>query len=202
MLFVIAGLGNPGKEYQDSRHNAGFLAAERLAERNGLSLGAHRFEARTAAGSIAGRKVLLLMPQTFMNLSGASVGQACRFFKVPAGQLLVLHDDLDLPLGRIQVRQGGGDGGHKGVRSVLDALGDPGFCRVRVGVGRPPAPEDAVGFVLGGFTREERPLLTEATERAAQAVEVWLREGLVAAMNRFNPWLGGPGPNESEEKKE
>jgi len=188
LLFLITGLGNPGREYAGSRHNVGFLALDRLAARAGLRFAADAELAALAChGDLATRSVLLLEPQTYMNLSGRAVAAACRRHALGADQVLVIHDDMDLELGRIQLRRGGGDGGHKGIRSIGAELGHLDFHRMRLGVGRPTG-GDAVEHVLGGFGPDERPALEELLDRAADAAAVWLREGLVAAMNRFNRW--------------
>jgi PTH1 family peptidyl-tRNA hydrolase len=188
VLFVIAGLGNPGAAYRASRHNAGYDVVERLARRHGLRLRPGRFEAESAGGCIAGCEVRLLRPLTYMNLSGRAVAPACRRLGVPAERLAVIQDDIDLELGRIQVRRGGGDGGHRGIRSVIAELGTADFVRLRLGVGRPAVAAAARDHVLGGFAEHEREPYARLLERAADAVTVWLADGLQAAMNRFNPW--------------
>jgi peptidyl-tRNA hydrolase, PTH1 family len=188
MLFVIAGLGNPGKEYGPTRHNVGFRVMDTVANRNHIPLDRKRFSGLTGKGTIGEHDVLLIKPMTFMNLSGSSVGGASRFYKVPVDRIAVVHDDVDLSLGRIQVRRGGGHGGHRGLRSVVQAHGDPDFVRIRIGVDRPTQSGDVSDFVLGAFTRDELPVVDDAIERAATAVETWLEKGLEAAMNRFNPW--------------
>lgn len=137
-------------------------------------------------GRIAGRRCLLALPQTFMNASGEAVRRIADFSEVPTAAIIAAHDDLDLPLGRLRIRSGGGAGGHRGIASLIDHLGDPGFGRVRMGVGRPPERVPAEAYVLQEFGSGERPALDEMLGRAAEAVETWLREGLAAAMNRFN----------------
>lgn len=201
MLFVISGLGNPGAAYRHSRHNAGYDVVDRLAQRHGLRLRPGRFEAESARGRIAGREVWLLRPLTYMNRSGQAVAPACRQLGVPAERLAVLQDDIDLDLGRIQVRRGGGDGGHRGIRSLIAELGTAEFVRLRLGVGR-PAPEAAAReHVLGGFAEHEHEPYARLQERAADAVTVWLADGLQAAMNRFNPWQRPrPAARETDEQ--
>jgi peptidyl-tRNA hydrolase, PTH1 family len=189
-MKLIAGLGNPGREYAGTRHNVGFMVLEELAARHRLSFNQQKFEADTAAGQMGSEKVLLLKPQTFMNLSGQSVVPAARFYKVAAVDLVVVHDELDLPLGRIQVKLGGGAGGHNGVKSILGLLGEDGFVRVRVGIGKPEVAGEkrnsVVGHVLGGFGKDEQKLAEQVIARAADAVERVVEKGAAVAMNEFN----------------
>jgi PTH1 family peptidyl-tRNA hydrolase len=192
VLFVIFGLGNPGETYRATRHNVGFEVVDRLATRHRIDLATRRFGAVLGQGAIAGRRVWLLEPQTFMNLSGESVAAAMQAQQVPLERIVVLHDDMDLELGRIQVRPGGGDGGHRGVRSVIEHLGAMNFARIRLGVGRPGQQEEASDHVLSGFSDEEGEQVEALIERGANAAQAWLSEGLVVAMNRYNPWKG-PG---------
>jgi PTH1 family peptidyl-tRNA hydrolase len=189
MLFLIVGLGNPGREYADSRHNVGFRCLDALAERAGAVFRADRsLEAAWGQGRIGARQVLLLKPLIFMNLSGRAVAAACGRHALGLQELLAVHDDMDLELGCIQLRPGGGDGGHCGIRSLGAALGSLEFARMRLGVGRPGGARDAVDHVLGAFAPDEAPRLADMLARASQAVEVFLAEGLTPAMNRFNPW--------------
>jgi PTH1 family peptidyl-tRNA hydrolase len=188
MLFLIVGLGNPGAQYRRNRHNVGVMAIERLAERNGIVVNRQQFFGRTGGGVIAGRRVLLLTPQTYMNLSGQSVQAAYQFHKLSPETVVVLYDDIDLELGRIQVKQGGGHGGHKGVESIVQLLGETDFFRVRMGVGRPPNQDDTSDHVLGDFRPDEKATVGHLIERAISAVEVLLQEGLNQAMNQFNTW--------------
>lgn len=184
--FLVVGLGNPGPRYAANRHNAGFQCVELLARAHDLSFGRLQHRARVATGTIAERRVVLAKPLTYMNLSGRAVGPLVRWYKVPLGQLMVIYDDLDLPLGAIRLRPAGGAGGHKGVGSIVAALGSEEFPRLRVGIGRPPAGWDPADYVLSDFTADELPLFHNAAETAAQAIECWLTDGLVPAMNRFN----------------
>lgn len=188
MLFLIVGLGNPGAQYRRNRHNVGVMAIERLAERNGIAINRQQFLGRTGSGVITGRRVLLLMPQTYMNLSGQSVQAAYQFHKLSPETLVVLHDDIDLELGRIQVKQGGGHGGHKGVESIVQLLREADFFRVRMGVGRPPNQDDTSEHVLSNFRPDEEATVGRLIERAVSAVEVLLQDGLIKAMNQFNTW--------------
>jgi PTH1 family peptidyl-tRNA hydrolase len=182
---LIVGLGNPGRKYAGNRHNIGFQCLDRLAEAWGLSFSRRKHKALLAQGEIAGLKVVLAKPQTFMNLSGDAVERLARFYRVSPESILVIHDDLDLPVGRIRVRPEGGAGGHKGMESIIEHLGTNGFPRLRVGIGR-PTHNDPVDYVLGDFGPDERIAINEAYERAVSAVELWLAEGIVAVMNRYN----------------
>lgn len=185
--YLIVGLGNPGEEYAHTRHNAGFRCLEVLAARHGLSFREKRGYARIARGVIAGRSVVLARPYTFMNRSGRSVAALCRHLKLPPERLLIVHDDLDLPLGTIRLRARGGAAGHKGMLSVIAALGTEDFPRLRLGIGRPADPDtDLVNYVLQPLTPQEEEAWKPALERAADAVECFLREGLEKAMERFN----------------
>jgi len=184
---LIVGLGNPGKEYAAHRHNVGFQVVEALAQAHGLSFSRSKsMRAQVAAGRIAGVPVVLAKPQTFMNLSGRAVGRLARAHDVPPERLLVVYDDLDLPLGRLRLRPEGGSGGHKGMRSIIDALGTQDFARLRVGIDRPALSMDPADYVLLPFGQQEKALAAEVVQRAAAAVECWLAEGLTAAMDRFN----------------
>jgi len=188
LLFVIIGLGNPGETYQATRHNVGFAVVDRLAERHGIDLRPGRQPALAGRGEIAGRRVWLLEPQTYMNLSGEAVAPLIASEGVDLERLIVAHDDMDLALGRIQVRRGGGDGGHRGVRSIVEHLDAADFARIRLGVGRPMQEDEASEHVLSKFGGDELESATALVERGADAVEAWLVDGLVVAMNRFNPW--------------
>ncbi len=183
--YLIVGLGNPGPEYSGSRHNVGFQCVRWLARKHGLSFDGSRAHARIAQGVILGKRVVLARPQTFMNLSGQAVHGLQQWLRVTPADLLVIHDDLDLPLGRLRLRPGGSAGGHRGIRSIIDCLGTQEFARLRVGIGRPEG-NDAVDYVLGDFNAAERQVMAETYARAAEAVECILAEGLEAAMNRFN----------------
>ena len=183
---LIVGLGNPGPEYADHRHNVGFQVLELLAQHRGLVFDRLLYKARVAAGQIAGRSVVLACPLTYMNRSGESVAALVRWYKTPLERLLVVYDDLDLPLGTLRLRPRGGSGGHRGMQSIIQRLGTETFPRLRIGIGRPPAGWDAADYVLHPFTEDEQPIITAARERAVEAIECWLTEGIVAAMNRFN----------------
>jgi peptidyl-tRNA hydrolase, PTH1 family len=184
--WLIAGLGNPGSEYAGNRHNCGFMVADVLAGRMGAPLRRDRSRARVATGRLAGYPVTLAKPQTFMNLSGRPVAALRTFYKVPADRIVVIHDELDIPFGAIRLKQGGGDNGHNGLRSVTAALGTRDYLRVRVGIGRPPGRMDPADFVLHDFSAAERQALPEVLERCADAVEVLMQRGLAVAQNEFH----------------
>ena len=184
--WLIIGLGNPGAEYAGNRHNCGFMVADVLAARIGAGFKRDRSRAVVATGRLAGHPVTLAKPQTFMNLSGGPVAALRIFYKIPPDQIVVIHDDLDLPFETIRLKLGGGDDGHNGLRSVTAALGTRDYLRMRVGIGRPPGRMDPADFVLRDFSAAERKLLPLVLERAADAVETLLRQGLPAAQNEFH----------------
>jgi len=182
---LIVGLGNPGRKYAHNRHNVGFQCLDRLAQAHGLSFTQRRAKASLALGKIADVRVVLARPLTYMNLSGQAVRPLVSFYKLSLEDILVIHDDLDLPLGTTRLRPEGGSGGHKGMRSIIEALGSQAFPRLRVGIGRPPG-NDAVSYVLSDFTADEQITLESVYERVVAAVELFLREGIEAAMNAYN----------------
>lgn len=184
-LWLVVGLGNPGPAYAKTRHNVGFQVLDLLAERHGGSFKRGRANSHTAEIRLGGRRVVLAKPQTWMNLSGEAVQPLLQWYKLPPERLIVVYDDSDLPLGRIRIREQGSAGGHNGVKSVIQRLCTNAFPRVRVGIGA-RANADQVSHVLGQFRRDEEPVIAEARERAADAVEAIVAEGVVAAMNRFN----------------
>jgi PTH1 family peptidyl-tRNA hydrolase len=187
MLFVIAGLGNPGARYARTRHNCGYLVLEALAARQGwLWSPAGRFDADEAEGLVDGRRVLLLRAHSYMNLSGPALAPVVRYLKVPLDSFLVVHDDLDLAPGRIQLRRDGGFGGHRGLESIGQQLGSADFGRLRVGIGRPPPGQEAADYVLEDFTEPEARVMEEVFQRAGEALICWVSQGMEAAMNRFN----------------
>jgi PTH1 family peptidyl-tRNA hydrolase len=183
--WLVAGLGNPGEEYARTRHNLGFRVADELARRHGLGFRRARYRAQEASGQIAGVPVRLLKPQTYMNESGFAVNRASAFHKVPIERILVVHDDIDLPLARLRFRDGGSSGGNNGVRSVIASMRGDRFWRLKIGVGR-PRPDAAIDHVLTPFRKDEAPLVDEAIARAADAVESFLADGPIAAMNAFS----------------
>lgn len=183
---LIVGLGNPGRKYAQHRHNIGFQIVEALAEAHGLAFDKFQHRARVAVGQIRDQKVVLARPLTYMNLSGTSVGPLVREYKVPLDRMLVVYDDLDLPLGVLRLRPKGGSGGHRGMRSIIQHLGTEDFPRLRVGIGRPPAGQDPADYVLSPFAEDELPVVVRVREQAVAAIECWVEEGLDAAMSRFN----------------
>jgi PTH1 family peptidyl-tRNA hydrolase len=185
MFKLVVGLGNPGSKYEGTRHNIGFEVVDRLASGGSGAKFSKKFEGQIAEVEIDFRRVLLLKPETFMNLSGRSVIPALRFYKLEPADLLVLCDDLNLPLGKLRIRKGGSDGGQKGLRDISAQLGTDEYARLRVGIGD-RGPIDAADFVLSRFRPAERPIMDDALIVATQAVAVWVAQGVDAAMNRFN----------------
>ncbi len=179
--FLVVGLGNPGPRYAETRHNLGFWVVDRIAREEGL---AWRQQGR--AFTTRWRRGWLMKPTTFMNASGEAVAPFVRYYEIAPERLLVVHDDMDLPLGRLRLRRGGSAGGQKGVRSIIEQLGTDRFDRLRIGVGRPPAGWDAASWVLSRFAPEAGPLAQRVAGAAAEAVRVWEAEGLEAAQQRFN----------------
>ena len=184
-MKIVVGLGNPGARYKETRHNIGFQVVDELARRWRAEGWKRRFEAEVTEHRAAG-PVLLVKPQTFMNLSGAAVREAAKFYKVESTDIIVIHDDLDLPVGRLRIRERGGAGGHKGIDSMLGQLGTDEFIRIKFGISRPPAEWDTADYVLGRFSSEEQPEIKKMIITAADAVEAILSEGAGPAMNRFN----------------
>jgi peptidyl-tRNA hydrolase, PTH1 family len=184
--WLIAGLGNPGPEYAGTRHNAGHMVADLLAERMGARFKAHRTRNDVADGRLAGMPVTLARPRTYMNLSGGPVAAIAAFYKIPPERIVVIHDELDIPFGSVRLKFGGGDNGHNGLRSITQALGTNEYYRVRFGIGRPPGRMDAATYVLRDFTAAERKELPLLIDRCADAVETLLSKGLAVAQNTFH----------------
>jgi peptidyl-tRNA hydrolase, PTH1 family len=185
-MWLIVGLGNPGREYAANRHNAGFMVVDELARRVGGLSFRGKFGGQLAEARLAGEKTMLLKPQSFMNCSGQVVAPAVRFFQVAPANLIVVHDELDLDVGRLKVKVGGGHGGHNGLRSIFADLGTPEFVRVRLGIGRPPPRMEGADYVLQDFSRAEAREVPFLLGDAADAVELILQAGVTSAMNRFN----------------
>lgn len=184
--FVVVGLGNPGREYRDTRHNIGFMVVDRLCKMMGISLTRMQSKALVGIGILEGQKVVVAKPQTYMNLSGQSVGGIVRFYKAEFERLIVAHDDLDLPLGTIRLRPSGGSAGQKGIGSIIQQLGTQNFARLRLGIGRPPGQMNPADYVLRPFTNSEQVLLDQVMDRVEGAVRVFIRQGLDSAMNQYN----------------
>ncbi len=186
-MYIIVGLGNPSREYENTRHNVGFDVIDALAGKEGVRMLEKKHKAVIGKGNIAGNAVILAKPQTYMNLSGESVRELVSFYKADEKtQLIVVSDDVSLDLGQIRVRKKGSAGGHNGLKNIIANLGHDEFIRVRMGVGKKPEHYDLVNYVLGHFTKEERKVMDAAAGEAVQAIEVILSEGPEAAMNRFN----------------
>ena len=185
--WLVVGLGNPGARYESTRHNMGFLALDRLAEREKLRFNKLRFKAWTAEWKLGEDKVLVMKPQTYMNLSGESVGAAARFYTIPADHILVVSDDIALPVGKLRLRAAGSAGGHNGLKNIIRHLGSDRFPRIKVGVGMPQNAEyDIADWVTGMPMGEEQKILLDALDRAAQAIPAVITLGMDKAMNRFN----------------
>jgi len=184
--FLVVGLGNPGPRYAGTRHNAGFFVVEELAGRVGGSFKAHKGRADVVEARLGGRPAVLAKPKAYMNISGGPIVAISRFFKIPVERIIVVHDELDLPFGGLRLKRGGGEGGHNGLRSATAALGSKDYVRVRVGIGRPPGRQDPADYVLREFSAAERKELPLHIDRAADAVEAVISQGLEAAQNRFN----------------
>lgn len=185
--WLVVFLGNPGPKYSGTRHNAGFLTADAAEKRFGVSINRSRFKALTASCEINGEKVLFMKPQTYMNLSGEAVGQAAAFYHLPADHVLVISDEMSLPVGRIRIRPKGSAGGHNGLKSIISSLGTDEFPRIRLGVGAPPHPDyDVKDWVLSVFRDQDAEAIAHAAEQAAEAVETYIKFGSEKAMNKYN----------------
>ena len=185
--WLVVFLGNPGLRYEGTRHNAGFMTADALARKKNISINRSRFQALTASCPIGDTTVLLMKPQTYMNLSGEAVGQAARFYKIPADHVLVVSDDITLPIGAMRIRTKGSAGGHNGLKNIISVLGTEEFPRIRLGVGSPPHPDyDTVDWVLSVFRDQDAVDMAESAERAADAVECFITQGPEKAMNLYS----------------
>jgi len=185
-MKLIVGLGNPGPQYAETRHNIGFMVAQMVAERAGVPLKKQGHQAIYGVGRICGQEAMILLPQTFMNRSGSSVASVCRSQGVGLADLIVIHDDIDLPFGCMKIKSGGGHGGHNGIRHIREVLGSGDFFRVKIGVDRPPAGAEVSGYVLQRFNAAERQKLETVLVNSALAVETLLSKGGIQAMNEFN----------------
>jgi PTH1 family peptidyl-tRNA hydrolase len=185
-MRLVVGLGNPGRRYEETRHNLGYVVLAELARRMGVGPPKRKFHGEFADGEIAGQKVLLLSPLTYMNRSGTSVRAARDFYGLADDELLAICDDLSLPVGKIRLRAAGSSGGHKGLEDIIEKLGSEGFPRLRIGIGDPPDGWDAADFVLARFANEQLPDIERAVLRAADAVVDWVHQGIAYCMNRYN----------------
>ncbi|MFC2948829.1 aminoacyl-tRNA hydrolase [Virgibacillus sediminis] len=185
-MKCIVGLGNPGKKYEKTRHNAGFMVIDELLNRHGWELNKKKFNGKYAIEQLEGEKVALLKPQTYMNLSGQSIRPLIDYYGMDPEDVLVIYDDLDLPAGKIRLRQKGGHGGHNGIRSTIDHLGTKEFKRIRIGVGRPTNAMSIIDYVLGSFSKEEQERVDGSIQQAADACEAWIGESFPVVMNKFN----------------
>jgi len=186
-MFLIAGLGNPEKKYEGTRHNIGFDAVRILADKSNITLNKNKFRAIVGEGYIGGEKVILVLPQTYMNLSGESVGEIASFYKIENEDIIIIHDDISLETGRLRIRPKGSAGGHNGLKSIISHLGNDNFCRIKIGVGAPKHEDyDLADYVLGSFSKEENTILVPVLKDAASAVECIIKQSVSDAMNKYN----------------
>jgi len=185
--WLVVFLGNPGLKYENTRHNAGFMACDAMAKLHGISVNKSRFKALTGSCVIAGQSVMLMKPQTYMNLSGEAMIQAVRFYKIAPEHVIVVSDEVSLPIGKLRIRKKGSAGGHNGLENIIQHLGTQEFPRIRIGVGAPPHPDyDMIDWVMASFKNQDAADMAEAVKRAAEAVESCIADGVDRAMNKFN----------------
>ena len=185
-MYLIIGLGNPEEEYRKTRHNMGFNAINKIAEQYGIKVNKSKFQGLYESAIIEGKKVMLIKPQTYMNLSGECIKQFVDFYKIPNEDILVIYDDMDIEPGKIKIRKKGGAGGHNGMKSIIKILGTEEFARIRTGIGRPEHSGDEINYVIGAIPEEEIPKLQEGVEKAKEAVIEILKNGIDSAMNKLN----------------
>lgn len=186
-MYLIAGLGNPGLKYRNTRHNVGFAAVDCLAKNLGLRFSKKRFQGVTAEGMLYGEKIVLLKPHTYMNLSGRAIAEAAKFYQLSPEQIIVFYDDIDLDLGRLRIKASGSAGTHNGMRSIISSLGQKDFPRIRIGIGKNPPYMDLAAYVLSKLNREQKKVIEDACARAAEAAELIVKTGKAdAAMSRYN----------------
>jgi hypothetical protein len=186
-MKIIAGLGNPGAEYAQTKHNVGFMLVDALAEQLGVSSWKDAFSSLVGEARIGGEKIFLVKPQTYMNDSGKALGPMLSYYKIDASDLIVIHDDMDIPAGTVRIRSKGGSGGHNGIKSIISHIGTEGVPRVRIGIGRPPAGSTVINHVLAPFSPEDAALVRDAISYLLPAVECIVTDGIDMAMNRYNP---------------
>lgn len=196
-MYVIVGLGNPGKQYENTRHNIGFITLDYLADKHGIKINKIKHKALVGEGNISGQKVLLVKPQTYMNLSGQSVREVMSYYKVEDENLVVIYDDIDIPAGSVRIRKKGSAGTHNGMRSIVQDLQSDNFPRIRIGMGRNK--NELKDFVLGGFSKDEKELFEKAVAHSAEAIECFLKSGIDITMNRYNT-KGAVGEQKGNEK--
>ena len=187
-MYLIVGLGNPEEDYSKTRHNMGFNTINKLAKEYKIEISKRKFDGIIGEGMIEGQKVILLKPQTYMNLSGKSIIQAINFYKIPMENILVIYDDIDTDIGKIRIRKKGSSGSHNGMKSVVQELQTEDFARIRVGIGKPEFKNDMINYVIGAIPKEEVEILEEGTTKAKDAVIEILKNGIDIAMNKFNVW--------------
>ena len=185
-MFLIVGLGNIGKQYENTRHNIGFKAVEFIGEKYNISINRIKFKGTYGEGTIGDEKVILLKPSTFMNLSGESVREVANFYKIPAANIIILHDDMSIDVGRMRIRAKGSAGGQNGIKNIILQLGTEEFPRIKLGVGQPKPNMDWISHVMGGFSKEEKPRLEQIISASSDAVEIMIKSGVSEAMNKFN----------------
>ncbi len=185
-MKIVIGLGNPGKEYEKTRHNLGFMAIDKISEKWGYNVNKSKFNGVMGEGIHNGEKILLVKPQTFMNLSGNCVKEIIDFYKLLPEDLIVIYDDIDIEFGKIRIRPNGNPGTHNGMRNITDMIQSNNFCRIRIGMGKPRENQELYNFVLSEFNKEEMNIVNEVTDKVTQAVEEILANGLLKAMNKFN----------------
>jgi peptidyl-tRNA hydrolase, PTH1 family len=199
--YLIVGLGNPGRDYENTRHNIGFMAVDAIVKTYGLSAARKDRKSLIHEGTIAGQSVIAIKPQTYMNLSGEAVRPLVDFYKIPLSNVIILHDEMDIPFGTLRLRKTGSAGGQNGVKSVIQHLGTQDFARIRIGIGRPPGKMTATDYVLNAFKGDDAIQAQEVVDTAAKAVETWVREGMDTAMNRFNGEAKGKDAAPSAEEE-
>jgi PTH1 family peptidyl-tRNA hydrolase len=185
-MYLIVGLGNPGKQYAETRHNVGFMALDYLADKNNLNFTDSKWKASIAKAVAWDESVILLKPATFMNLSGTAVTQAVHYYKIQTDNIIIIHDDLDMDFGRVKIVSGGGDGGHKGIRSIIEHLGTKNFSRIKIGIGRPPGPVLPEKYVLGKFDSDEKEIVEQKMSVLHEGIRIFLQQGIAAAMTVIN----------------
>jgi len=185
-MILVVGLGNPGKEYTLTKHNDGFLVVDELGKRVGIDITKSKFQSLYGEGFVESNKMLLLKPQTYMNRSGDAVSSASNFYKIPSENIIAIHDEMDISLGRIMIKPGGGSAGNNGIKSIISSLGSKDFIRIRIGIGKPNAKSDGANHVLSNFNKSESILVEESIQTAADAVLEIVNNGLEKAMNKYN----------------